>query len=117
MELCHGWGRRRIPMSNTKRYLPEELHRLCDRVSGPFWFKVEDKYIQIQSESGLKMACEAVSIYHDYISYNIPPEDGYITETTRMEAAALAHMEAESLDGEDYVISDEDMEYATEAYL
>ena len=104
-------------MTSTRRYLPDELHQHCNRVSGPFWFKVEDKYIQILTESSLKLACEAVSAYHDSICYNIPVDDGFAEETIRMEAAARAHMEAESSDEDEYVTSDEDMEYPTEVYI
>ena len=117
MDLCHGWSHRRIPMSSTRRYLPDELYRQCDRVSGPFWSKVEDQYIQILSDISLKLVCEAVSIHHNTVCYNIPTEDGFNAESLRMEAAARANMEAESSDEDEYVVSDEDIEYPTETYM
>jgi len=90
---------------------------MCDRVMGPFWLKMDGKFVMICSESSLKLACEVVTTYHNSICYNIPPDDGFSAETTRMETAARAHMEAPNSDVEEYVTSDEDMEYPTEVYM
>jgi len=93
MELCHSWSHRRIPMSSTRRYSPEEVRLMCKRVSGPFWLRVEGTLVQVHGEACLQLACAVASAYHDWLAYNAPEDDGFARDMAEREERIQRHME------------------------
>jgi|688.fasta_scaffold1173904_1 hypothetical protein len=96
MELCHSWSPRPVLMSCTKRYSPEEIRALCKRVTGPFWLRVEGKLIPVHGEACLQLACAVSAAYHDWLAYNVPPEDGFAEDMAEREEKARLRMEEPS---------------------
>lgn len=93
MELCHSWSARRVRMSSTRRYKPEEVRHMCKRVSGPFWLRVEGALIQVRGEACLELACAVSSAYHDWVAYNAPEDDGFAEDMAEREERVQRHME------------------------
>jgi hypothetical protein len=83
-------------MSCTKRYSPEEIRALCKRVTGPFWLRVEGKLIPVPGEACLQLACAVSAAYHDWLAYNVPPEDGFAEDMAEREEKARLRMEEPS---------------------
>jgi hypothetical protein len=92
MELCHGWARRAIPLSATRKYSPQQIRALCKRVSPPFWLRVEGKDIQVFSEPCLQLACQVSAAYHDWLAYNAPDDDGFAADMLARELRVEGHM-------------------------
>jgi len=87
--------------------------------SRPHWLIVDGARIVLATREALWVGCQAAAAYHNYLAYNAPSPDGFQEDMERREAAVRAHMEAESSSGEseDYLTSDEDMDYPTEFYI
>jgi hypothetical protein len=119
LDLRFGYSRTLLPLSNTRRYLPDELMSMMQSRARPHWLYVDGVRIELSAHDGLWVGCQAVAAYHNYLAYNAPAPDGFQEDMEEREAAARAHMEAssssEASDG--YVTSEEDMEYPTEFYL
>lgn len=86
MELCHSFQHRAIPLRATRKYDWTEVRSMCQRVTGPFWLRVEGQLIPIQGEESLDLACQVSAAYHDWVAYNAPereelPDDTYQQET------------------------------------
>lgn len=93
MELCHSWQARPIRMSSTRRYSPQEVRGMCQRVTGPFWLRVEGKLIQVHGEACLRLACEVSAAYHDWVAFNVPEKDGFTEDMAEREAKIQQHMD------------------------
>jgi len=77
MEICHGLERRRLPLSATRRYHPEQIRALCRTVSPPFYVSVEGTMIALHGEECLDLACHMSSAYHNWLAYSAPEDDGF----------------------------------------
>jgi hypothetical protein len=117
MLLSHTWARRPIPLSSTRHYHPEEVEAKRRRHTGPHWLTVEGTHIPLDSPDDMSLACRAVSAYHNYVAYNVPPDDGFAREVLVLEAKWQQHMEESSSDEEDGVYSDDDQVFDKEVYL
>jgi hypothetical protein len=92
MELCHSWPNRRLPLSSTRRYTPDEVRLMCKRVSPPFWLRVEGRVIPVVGEACLQLACHVSSAYHDWVAYNAPEDDGFAQDMAEREERVRQHM-------------------------
>jgi hypothetical protein len=92
MELCHGWARRVLPLSGTRKYSPVEIRALCKRASPPFWLRVEGKHIPVVGEPCLQLACQVSAAYHDWLAYNAPEDDGFAADMLQRELRIEGHM-------------------------
>ena len=111
MHVVHGWQKRTLPLQGTRYYYPEEVLAMFRRVSKPLWLVVGDTHIPIH-ERNQSFAAEAVAAYHNDLCQVPEPDTAWAQDTQRAEAEAQAHMEAESSDDEDYVTSEEDIDYS-----
>ena len=118
IELLYGPRLRRVQMSSTRRYLPDELLAVAVRSRPPYQLDVDGTRIPLRSNETLWLGCQVTAAYHNSMAYNAPSPDGFAEDWAEREARVQAHMEAESSsEGEDYVTSDEDMDYPTEFYI
>jgi hypothetical protein len=107
MHLCHSWDKRPIKLSPNKRYIPEEIRELCQKVTPPFWLHVENVDIAITGEDCLSLACQAAAAHHNWVAYDAPEEDGFSADMQRREAAIQRHMEEPSSDESDANLDDD----------
>lgn len=118
IRLFYGPAGRLMPLSATRRYLPDELWSIASAARYPHFLRVDDTRIMLPTPQALWIGCQVTAAYHNYVAYNAPPPDGFAEDMQEREDRARAHMEAESSsEGEDYVTSDEDMDYPTEFYI
>jgi len=75
MRICHGISRRPIPLHSTRKYIPEEIFQLCKGSSPPYYIRVENTDIPINTEDAFSLACEITSAYHNWVAYNAPDND------------------------------------------
>lgn len=87
MNLCHGWSKRRVPLSATRKYCQEELLLFCKRLSPPFWLDVENKFIPVTTPQELAFACHVSTAYHNSIAYNALDDDGFASDMLQREMA------------------------------
>ena len=117
MLLSHTWGRRPVRLSSTRHYYPEEVNAVRRRHTPPYWLTVEGEHIPLEGEGQVNLACQAVSAYHNYVAYNVPPDDGFTQEMKALDRECQEHMEASSSEDESEVLSEEDLVYEKEFYL
>jgi hypothetical protein len=118
IELLYGPRLRRVQMSSTRRYLPDELLAVAVRSRPPYQLDVDGTRISLPSNETLWLGCQVTAAYHNSMAYNAPSSDGFAEDWAEREARVQSHMEAESSsEGEEYVTSDEDMDYPTEFYI
>ena len=110
MLVAHGWHKRMLPMSSEHYYHPEEIQAMFVRVSKPLCLVVGGTYIRIPEDSE-SFAAQIVSAYHNELCRTLAPDAEWAEDTQRAEEEAQAHMEAESSEDEDYVTSEEDIDY------
>ena len=101
MEICHGRDRIPISLSATKRYSPEEIKEMCSHWAGPFYLKVEGTFIAVCGEDCMILACRVCSAYHDWLAYNVPPDDGFEADMRAREEFIRARWEEPVSDGSD----------------
>lgn len=77
MELCYSYNHIPIQLSSTRKYHAEHIRGMCDRVTGPFWLRVEGRLILLEGEDCMKLACQVSAAYHDWVAYNAPYADGF----------------------------------------
>ena len=107
MELCHSWDKRPMKLSATRRYMAEEIREMCNRVTPPFWLRVEDKAIQVHGEACLMLACEVSAAYHDWLAYNAQEDDGFAKDMEGREERVRLRMEEPPSENSDYDAEDE----------
>lgn len=92
MDLCHSYQHRVMPLRATRKYDWTEVRSMCQRVTGPFWLRVEGQLIPIQGEESLDLACQVSAAYHDWVAYNAPDhdEEGLPEDTQQPETADIA---------------------------
>jgi len=119
MQIVNRWSRLAVRLSATRRYEPEEILSMCRRIHPPLWLNVYDGYILIDDEQSLLFACQVCAHYHNGISHNVPPDDGFSRDMAEREALLQEHMAAESSseDEREYVTEEEDMVYHKEFYI
>lgn len=88
IEIAHGIPRRVIPLSATRKYLPEQVMALCRRCSPPYYISVENTLIKLDTPDCLELACHVASAYHNGIASNAPDYDGFSEEMEELEARA-----------------------------
>jgi hypothetical protein len=101
MEICHGRDRIPLFLSSTKRYTPEEIKDMCSHWAGPFFLKVEGKCISVCGDECMLLACQVCSAYHEWLAYNVPPEDGFAADMQAREEIIKARLEEPFSDGSD----------------
>lgn len=118
IDLRYGHSRTPLRLSATRRYLSDELLSMIQRRMPPYCLFVDDVRIVLPTDEALWVGCQAAAAYHNYLAHNAPHPDGFQEDMEAREARARAHMEAESSsEDEDYVTSEEDMDYPTEFYI
>jgi len=117
--LLYGPSRRPLALSGTRRYLADELFAVASRARPPYWLLVEGTRLRLGSRDALWLGCQVAAAYRNSIAQNVPPPDGFEEDMAEREARVQQHMEAESSsdEAEDYVTSDQDMDYPTEFYI
>lgn len=119
INLHYGHSRTALFLSSTRRYLPDELLSMMQDRYAPYWLWVENAWISLPTQEALWVGCQAAAAYHSYLAYNAPLPDGFEEDMAEREASVQARMEASSSSDsdEEYVTSDEDMDYPTEFYI
>jgi hypothetical protein len=101
MEICHSKDRIPIRLSATKRYTHEQIRDMCNRLTGPFFLKVEGTCIAVWGEECMTLACQVCSAYHDWLAYNVPDDDGFEADMQAREDFIKARWEEPASDGSD----------------
>jgi hypothetical protein len=120
MQILNRWSERRVVLSSTRRYYPEEIRNLCWRIVGPFWLQVGDTDIPLPDERSLLLACQICAAYHNDLAYNVHTNDNFERDMAEREAIVQARMEepsSEEDDPNDYVTEEEDIVYEKECYI
>lgn len=114
IQILHGWGRKPLSLSNTRKYWPEELARQCSRQQSPYWLEFDGMHIQLR-ESDFDLAVQLAAQYHNVSSYNAPDRTHEIHDEL-FEERVLKGMEEEEDTASDYVTSEEDLVYEDQFY-
>ena len=95
MIILYGQRPRPIGLSATRKYRPEEVWEMLDRLvkaDQSLFIRVENEYLRV-NHNEIDLAAAIVASYHNQLAYNAPPDDGWREETEEMEAAARARTE------------------------
>ena len=74
--------RRRLHMSATTQYTPEQLMARVPH-GGERWLETGGRFVPIEDESALWLACQAVAAYHNDLAYNATSP--YVEESKKSE--------------------------------
>jgi len=62
-------ARRRLDMSATTQYFPEQVMAWVTQ-GAKAWLEAGGRFVLIEDESALWLACQAVTAYHNDLAYN-----------------------------------------------
>ena len=94
LRILFGHPPRPLRLYATRRYTWDEIHWRLQSLANRrqlLWIQVENTVIGLGG-GDLRLAAELSAAYHNEISYNAPPDDGWADETARMQEAAEQHM-------------------------